>query len=48
MQNILCYDTDYEKIESLSDKYDLPTWEIIEMLLDYEEDMIKDNYLEKD
>lgn len=42
---ILVYDTTEEEIEKIAEANDLPTSEIIDMLMDYVEEMKKDNGL---
>ncbi len=45
MTNIKIYDTDAEALEKIADANDTTVAEIIELLMDYASDMIKDNKL---
>ena len=46
MKSILVYDTDAESIEKIAERNDMTTAEVVEMLMDYADDMKSDNGLE--
>jgi uncharacterized protein (DUF111 family) len=48
MKNILVYDIEADEIEKIADENDMSIAEIIEMLMDYAEDMKRDNGLVRD
>jgi hypothetical protein len=45
MMNITVYDIEAEKLEKIADANDTTVAEVIEMLMDYAEEMKKDNDL---
>lgn len=45
MTNIAIYDTDAENIEKIADANNMTIAEVIELLMDYSDEMIKDNNL---
>lgn len=45
MQNILVYDIEADELEKLADEFDTSIAEIVSMLMDYAEEMKKDNGL---
>lgn len=45
MKNIGVYDIEYDKIDKICEDNDMMPWDVIELLMEYVEDMKRDNDL---
>lgn len=45
MTNVRIYDTDYELLDKIAENNDMDIADVVEMLVDYAEEMKKDNGL---